>query len=223
MFTGLSDRSNNPEKPVRESVEENMSQQVYNILIVGVGGQGVLLASEIISETAMNAGLDVKKSEVHGMAQRGGVVSSHVRIAPKVYSPTIQEGQADILMSFEQSEGLRAINWLKANGTAIVSRTTLIPAIVTSSKNFTYPADGPADMKKKLKRVIPVEADKIAGELGNPRLVNTILLGVASNFLPFSNEEWIKTIKSKVKPALVDINVTAFQRGREIKMEKVGA
>jgi indolepyruvate ferredoxin oxidoreductase beta subunit len=217
MFTGLSDRSNNPEKPVRESVEENMSQQVYNILIVGVGGQGVLLASEIISETAMNAGLDVKKSEVHGMAQRGGVVSSHV------YSPTIQEGQADILMSFEQSEGLRAINWLKANGTAIVSRTTLIPAIVTSSKNFTYPNDGPADMKKKLKRVIPVEADKIAGELGNPRLVNTILLGVASNFLPFSNEEWIKTIKSKVKPALIDINVTAFQRGREIKMEKVGA
>jgi indolepyruvate ferredoxin oxidoreductase beta subunit len=199
-----------------------MPADSYDILIIGVGGQGVLLASEIISEAAMNAGYDVKKSEIHGMSQRGGVVSSHVRIAPKVYSPVIQEGQADILMSFEQAEGLRAIPWLKPNGTAIVSRTTLIPAIVTSSKKFHYPEDAIADMQKKGVRVIPVEADRIAGELGNPRLVNTILLGVMSNYVSFDLDLWLDTIKLKVKPKLVEINVAAFKFGRDIKLSQVG-
>ncbi len=194
----------------------------YNILIVGVGGQGVLLASEIISEAAMNAGYDVKKSEIHGMSQRGGVVSSHVRVAPKVYSPVIQEGQADILMSFEQAEGLRAISWMKPDGIAIISRTTLIPAIVTSSKKFHYPEDAISDVQKKGVRVIPVEADKIAGELGNPRLVNTILLGVMSNYVSFDLDLWLETIRSKVKPKLVDINITAFKRGRDIRLSPVG-
>jgi indolepyruvate ferredoxin oxidoreductase, beta subunit len=196
-----------------------MKENAFDILIIGVGGQGVLLASEILSDAAMRAGLDVKKSEIHGMSQRGGVVSSHVRIAPKVYSPTIQEGQADILMSFEQAEGLRAINWLKADGTAIISRTQLIPAIVTSSKKFHYPEDAIAEMRTKVKHVIAVEADKIAGELGEPRLVNTILLGVLSNALPFDNDLWIETIRGRVKPKLVEINLKAFQRGRDLRME----
>ncbi len=200
-----------------------MNQESYNILIVGVGGQGVLLASEIISEAAMNAGFDVKKSEIHGMSQRGGVVSSHVRIAPKVYSPVIQEGQADILMSFEQAEGLRALSWMKSDGVAIISRTTLIPAIVTSSKQYHYPEDAVEEMRRKGAKVIPVEADKIAGELGNPRLVNTILLGVMSNYMSFDVDLWTDTIKAKVKPKLVDINLTAFKRGREIKLSAVGA
>jgi indolepyruvate ferredoxin oxidoreductase beta subunit len=195
-----------------------MKENAFDILIIGVGGQGVLLASEILSDAAMRAGLDVKKSEIHGMSQRGGVVSSHVRIAPKVYSPTIQEGQADILMSFEQAEGLRAINWLNPEGTAIISRTTLIPAIVTSSKKFHYPEDAIAEMRKKVKSVIAVDADKIAAELGEPRLVNTILLGVVSNSLPFDHQLWIETIKGRVKPKLVDINLKAFERGRNIVM-----
>jgi indolepyruvate ferredoxin oxidoreductase beta subunit len=195
-----------------------MKENAFDILIIGVGGQGVLLASEILSDAAMRAGLDVKKSEIHGMSQRGGVVSSHVRIAPKVYSPTIQEGQADILMSFEQAEGLRAINWLSPDGTAIISRTTLIPAIVTSSKKFHYPEDAIAEMRKKIKSVIAVEADKIAAELGEPRLVNTILLGVLSNSLPFDHDLWIETIRGRVKPKLVDINLKAFERGRNIVM-----
>lgn len=126
-----------------------MVQDTVNILIVGVGGQGVLLASEIISAAAMAAGLDVKKSEVHGMSQRGGVVSSHVRIGPKVYSPTIGHGQADILMAFEQAEGLRAIDEMKKSGVAIVSMTKLVPAIVTSTKQFHYPDDAIAMMKEK--------------------------------------------------------------------------
>lgn len=194
-----------------------------NILIVGVGGQGVLLASEVISEVAMNAGLDVKKSEIHGMSQRGGVVSSHVKIAAKVFSPTIGEGQVDVLMAFEQAEGLRAVNWMHKDGIAIVSRTQLIPAIVTGSKNHHYPEDAIGDLRKKLKRVIAVPADQIAGELGNPRLVNTILLGVLSNNLPFDDQLWIDTIRAKVKKQLVDINITAFQRGRSITLESIRA
>lgn len=200
-----------------------MNDEKYNILIVGVGGQGVLLASEILSEAAMNAGFDVKKSEIHGMSQRGGVVSSHVRIAPKVYSPTIQEGQADMLLSFEQAEGLRAVSWLRTDGIAIVSHTTLIPAIVTSSKKFSYPTDAIADLRKKIDRVIGVEADKMAGALGNPRLVNTIMLGTLSNYMSFGLDLWIDTIKSKVKPKLVDINITAFKQGREITLTKARA
>lgn len=194
------------------------NNQQYNILIVGVGGQGVLLASEIVSEVAMAAGLDVKKSEVHGMAQRGGVVSSHVRIAPTVYSPTIGYGQADVLIAFEQAEGLRAMDWMKADGVAVVSTTRLVPAIVTSSKNFTYPDDAVERMQTKAARVIAVPADKIAGELGNPRLVNTILMGVLSNYMPFGADLWLDIIRKKVKAKFVDINVAAFNRGREIQL-----
>lgn len=196
-----------------------MVQDTVNILIVGVGGQGVLLASEIISAAAMAAGLDVKKSEVHGMSQRGGVVSSHVRIGPKVYSPTIGHGQADILMAFEQAEGLRAIDEMKKSGVAIVSMTKLVPAIVTSTKQFHYPDDAIAMMKEKAANVIGVAADKIAGELGNPRLVNTILLGVASNYLPFRIELWEEMIRTKVKAKFVEVNLEAFYRGREIHLE----
>lgn len=200
-----------------------MSGNKHDILIVGVGGQGVLLASEIVSEVAISAGLDVKKSEVHGMSQRGGVVSSHVRIAPRVYSPTIQAGQADILLSFEQAEGLRAIEWLKPDGIAVVSRTRLVPAIVTSSKQFNYPDDPIGELKQKMEKVIDVAADKIALELGNPRLVNTILLGVASNYLPFEADLWTATFQKKIKPKLVEMNLKAFATGREIRLQGITA
>ncbi|MFH1686074.1 MAG: indolepyruvate oxidoreductase subunit beta [bacterium] len=200
-----------------------MEKQQYSVLIVGVGGQGVLLASELISEAAMAFGLDVKKSEVHGMSQRGGVVSSHVRIGPKVYSPTIQYGQADALLAFEQAEGLRAIDWMKKDGVAIVSTTTLVPSIVTSSKKFSYPDDAITGLKAKAEHVIAVEADHIASELGNPRLVNTILLGVLSNYLPFDLELWQQVIKTKVKAKFVDINLVAFERGRVIGAEVLQA
>ncbi len=200
-----------------------MSDNKFDILIVGVGGQGVLLASEIISQVAMDAGLDVKKSEVHGMSQRGGVVSSHVKIARKVYSPVIHHGQADVLMSFEQAEGLRASDQLKKDGLAVVSRTRIVPAIVTSSKDFTYPENPISSLQSKIPRMIPVDADSIATELGNPRLVNTILLGVLSNYTPFDKGQWIDAIKKRVKAKFVDINLTALARGREITLETAGA
>lgn len=200
-----------------------MADESLNILIVGVGGQGVLLASEIISEAAMKSGYDVKKSEVHGMSQRGGVVSSHVKIAPKVYSPTIQYGQADVLMAFEQAEGLRALDWMKSDGVAIVSTTMLVPAIVTSSKKLTYPENAVGEMKRKAERVIIVPADKIAAELGNPRVVNTILLGVLSNYAPFEYDLWIEMLKTKVKARFVEVNLQAFERGRSIRLNPVEA
>ena len=190
---------------------------------VGVGGQGELLASEIISEVAMKSGYDVKKSEVHGMSQRGGVVSSHVKIASKVYSPTIQYGRADVLMAFEQAEGLRAVDWMKKDGVAIVSTTKLVPAIVTSSKQFTYPEDAIALMKQKVPHVMAVPADRIAGELGNPRVVNTILLGVLSHYAPFEYGLWVELLKTKIKAKFVDVNLRAFERGREIALKPIGA
>ncbi len=198
-----------------------MTKQAYDILIVGVGGQGVLLASEIISEVAMHAGLDVKKSEIHGMSQRGGVVTSHVRIGPKVYSPTIQQGEVDILMGFEKAEALRFAGWMKAAGAVIVSHTTLVPAIVTSSKNLHYPEDSVEQLRGKIHNVLDVEADKIAAELGNPRLVNTILIGVLSNLLPFEEKLWLDTIKSLVKEKFVAVNLQAFARGRGIHLAEV--
>jgi indolepyruvate ferredoxin oxidoreductase beta subunit len=198
-----------------------MTEDKYSILIVGVGGQGVLLASEIISEASIQYGLDIKKSEVHGMSQRGGIVSSHIKIAPKVYSPTIQHGQADILISFEAAEGLRAMEWIKKDGVAIVSHTQMIPAIVTSSKDFSYP-DNPIEViRTKADRVIDVDAEKIASELGNSRLVNTILLGVLSNYLPFADDIWTDVIKRKVKEKFVDINLAAFNRGKEVKLTSI--
>jgi len=200
-----------------------MADESLNILIVGVGGQGVLLASEIISEAAMKSGYDIKKSEVHGMSQPGGVVSSHVKIAPKVYSPTIQYGQADVLIAFEQAEGLRALDWMKSGGVAIVSTTMLVPAIVTSSKKLTYPEDAVGEMKRKAERVIIVPADKIAAELGNPRVVNTILLGVLSNYAPFEYDLWIEMLKTKVKARFVEVNLQAFERGRNIRLSPVEA
>ncbi len=195
-----------------------MSENKYAILIVGVGGQGVLLASEIISETAMRFGFDVKKSEVHGMSQRGGIVSSHIKIAKKVYAPTIRYGQADILISFEKAEGLRALDWMKKDGVAIVSQTELIPAIVTSTKGLSYPEHSVEKMREKANKVIAVDADKIASELGNPRLVNTILLGILSNYMPFPSDLWIDVIKNRVKERFVEINIKAFNKGREIKL-----
>jgi indolepyruvate ferredoxin oxidoreductase beta subunit len=192
-----------------------MKKNTTNVLIVGVGGQGVLLASELLSETAMSAGYDVKKSEVHGMSQRGGVVTSHVKFGPKVFSPIIPYGQTDLLISFEQAEALRAVDWLKKDGLIAVSTTRLVPPITAGGK-FHYPDDPIADLRKKVKNVIAIEADKIARELGDSRLVNTLLLGVISTRLEFNNTLWEKVMRQKVKAKFVDINLKAFAKGREL-------
>jgi len=185
-----------------------------NILIVGVGGQGVLLASEILCLAALNAGFDTKKSEVHGMAQRGGVVSSHVRIGEKIHSPLIKEGHADIMLAFEAAEALRWIYFVKPDGKAVINDYHLVPPIA-SMKGFDYPENPIAKVKDKLADVQIVNAVKIAEELGNPRLLNTILIGVLSKSLNIPEKIWHDVIKSRVPKGTEDLNSQAFQKGRE--------
>ncbi len=184
-----------------------------NILIVGVGGQGVLLASELLCEAAVEAGFDAKKSEVHGMAQRGGVVSSHVRFGKKVFSPLIPEGEADVLLAFEQAEAMRWIYFLKDTGSVIINLYKLIPPIA-AMKGFHYPQDSIEVVRKRQKNTIVVDAVSIAESLGNSRLVNTILLGVLSSRLKIPSEVWEKVIHGRVPKGTEILNIKAFREGR---------
>jgi len=188
-------------------------KDVMNILIVGVGGQGVLLASEVLSAVAMEAGYDAKKSEVHGMAQRGGVVSSHVRMGEKVYSPLIKEGHADVILAFEQAEALRWVHFLKKDGTIIINDYRLVPPIA-SMKGFDYPDDPVGSVKKRVSRTKVIDAVSIADKLGNPRLVNTILLGILSNSLDIPVKVWEKVISERVPKGTEALNAEAFTAGR---------
>jgi len=186
-----------------------------DVLIVGVGGQGVLLASEILSSVALEAGYDAKKSEVHGMAQRGGVVSSHVRFGEKVFSPLIPEGEADVILSFESAESLRWVHFVKPDGVIIVNDYRLIPPIA-SLKGFDYPPDPLAKVKDRVRNVKSVDALEIANKLGNPRMVNTILLGTLSTSIDIPVKIWEKIIQERVPKGTEELNLKAFAAGREM-------
>jgi len=190
--------------------------RVKNILIVGCGGQGVILASEILSYVAVSCGFDAKKSEIHGMSQRGGVVTSHVRYGEHVSSPTIMEGSADILLSFEIAETLRWISYLKKGGKVITSRQQIVPPIVSTGLT-SYPADIEAVLKERTDSPIIADALPKAVELGNPKLVNTLLLGMASNYLDLPVSEWKSVIENSVPPKFKELNVTAFDCGRDLR------
>ena len=191
----------------------NPVNPVENILIVGVGGQGILLASELLCEVAFLSGRDVKKSEVHGMAQRGGVVSSHVRIGDRVYSPLIPAGQADILLSFEQAESKRWIHFVKPGGQVIVNTRKLIPP-VAFMRSMQYPEDPIGDIRSHHVQVIAVSATEMAESLGNIRVANIILLGVLSRFIRLPVGRWEQGIRNRVPPGTETINLKAFHTGR---------
>ncbi len=186
-----------------------------NILIVGVGGQGVILASEILSAVAMKTGYDVKKSEVHGMAQRGGVVSSHVKYGPQVFSPLIQQGKVDVLLSFEEAEALRWLGFLKPNGRAIVNLQEIIPPIVSTGL-AEYPRDAKDHLIQKTRDPIMMDALVLAVDLGNPRLVNTILLGALSTMLDLPARHWRRVIGERVPSDFKNLNLKAFEEGRKV-------
>lgn len=186
-----------------------MSDRVTNVFICGVGGQGILLASEVLSEVALQKGLDVKKSEVHGMAQRGGSVVSHVRFGDKVYSPVIADGEADILVSFEKLEALRWLHALAENGELIVNDQEIIPSGLE-----TYPEGVDDELNKRASGRHTIDALALAREAGNIRAVNTVILGAFSNYLPFSDAEWKAAIEKRVPPKTVDVNLKAFELGR---------
>jgi indolepyruvate ferredoxin oxidoreductase beta subunit len=192
-----------------------MKNGITNVLIVGVGGQGVLLASEILTEVAKVMGLDAKKSEVHGMSQRGGVVTSHVRFGEKVFSPLIPSGEADVILAFEIAEGLRWVHQLAEGGKFIVNDHRLVPPITATGK-FFYPEDAWERIQKRKPDAKLVEATNIAKELGNPRLVNTILLGVMSQSIDLAEDKWLEVIERMAPKGTGELNRKAFLAGRAV-------
>jgi indolepyruvate ferredoxin oxidoreductase beta subunit len=188
-----------------------MSKNITNVFICGVGGQGILLSSKILSTLALEEGNDVKKSEVHGMAQRGGSVVSHVRFGEKVHSPLIEEGQADYLLAFEKMEALRWLHFLKPDGVAVVNTLQLLPSGAES-----YPEGLEDEIRKRAANVVFLEADKLAAEAGSPRAVNIVLLGVLAGRMSYGAEKWREVIKASVKPKTLEINLKAFELGRAL-------
>jgi indolepyruvate ferredoxin oxidoreductase beta subunit len=191
-----------------------MDQMTTNILVAGVGGQGVILASDIMCEVFMEAGYDVKKSEVHGMAMRGGIVTSHFRFGKKVYSPLIKEGEADILFAFEQLEGLRWVNHLRLNGKIVMNDHKINPPAVNLGE-MEYPKAIPKMIRSKIKNFYLVKGTEIALQLGDVRAANVVLLGAISIFFELNEDLWLKTILNYLPAKVHELNKKAFSAGRE--------
>jgi indolepyruvate ferredoxin oxidoreductase beta subunit len=189
---------------------------VTNILVVGIGGQGVMTATEILAEAAIALGHDVKKTEVAGMAQRGGVVSSHLRFGPKVLSPQIMPGTADLLVGFESAEAMRWCHMLRAGGLVLMNTARLVPPVVDIGL-YDYPDDPLGEIKARGYRVHAFDAMAIALELGDARLGNTVMLGAMADHLPFPAEVLLDAILKRFgarKPHMVEVNRKAFEAGR---------
>ena len=185
-----------------------------NILIVGVGGQGTLLASVLLGNLGLSKGYDVKLSEVHGMAQRGGSVVTHVKISEgTVSSPLIEEGDADVIIAFEELEAYRWLPYLKKGGTIYVNTQQILPMPVIMGK-AKYPEHLMETLEEHAGAVKALDALSIAEECGSVKAVNVVLLGAASRDLPFDEEAWIKVIEENVKPKFVELNKKAFALGR---------
>ena len=184
-----------------------------NILIVGVGGQGTLLASVLLGNIALEEGYDVKLAEVHGMAQRGGSVVTHVRISEnEVRSPLIEEGGADVIVAFEELEAYRWIPYLKQGGAIFVNTQQIkpMPVIMGAAQ---YPDEIVAFLNNNADKGTCLDALGIAAECGSIKAVNTVLLGAMAKELPFSKETWIRQIEKTVKPKFVELNKIAFEKG----------
>ncbi len=187
---------------------------VTNILMAGVGGQGVILASEIVSEAMMRSGFDVKKSEVHGMAQRGGSVTTHVRFGTKVYSPLIKAGEVDILFSFELLETVRYLGTLRENATLLVNAQKILPPSVTLGKD-AYPENVADLLRSRYPRFELVDAPAIALRAGNARAINVAFVGALSRCFDIPESTWLAAIEAMLPPKLVEVNLKAFALGRE--------
>lgn len=186
-----------------------------NIMVVGVGGQGTLLTSRIIGKTALQAGYDVKLSEVHGMAQRGGSVVTYVRYGNAVNEPTVEEGDVDVILSFERLEAMRYAHFLKKGGVLVVNDCRIDPMTVTIGA-AEYPENILEELQKQY-TVYAINGDKIAQELGNSKVLNSVVLGLAAQHMEFSKEQWLDVLSSTVPPKTVAINTAAFEAGYEHK------
>lgn len=188
-----------------------------NILLAGVGGQGTILASNLLADLGLKLGLDVKKAEVHGMSQRGGSVTSHLRYGKQVFSPLITRGEADILLAFEEAEAVRFVDFLRPDGLLVINRTQIYPVTV-SSGNAKYPSVEEIDqtLKKYTQQVYYVDGESIAQEIGNSKAANVVLLGALCTLLKGDPQVWKELIKSRVPARLVDINFKAFEAGERV-------
>jgi len=206
-------------KDVKKTKVEKM-----DLLVTGVGGQGVVLASDIIGETALAAGFDVKKTDTLGMAQRGGSVVSHVRLAPRVWSPLIKDGEADLLLAFEKLEAARWSHYLKPGAIAIVNSYEQPPLSVSLGQE-KYPTDAQitAALKRRTDQVYFIDGNKRAKELGNVRTLNIYMLGCFSVFAPLDIDVWQESISRRMPENIREINLTAFEKGRkEIESVRIG-
>jgi indolepyruvate ferredoxin oxidoreductase beta subunit len=189
--------------------------ETKNIMIVGVGGQGTLLTSRILGALTIHAGYDVKLSEVHGMAQRGGSVVTFVRYGDKVNEPIVEEGQADVLIAFERLEALRYAHYLKKGGAIVVNdqRIDPMPVVIGATK---YPENVLEELERT-HRVFKVDAMEEAKKLGNSKVFNVIVLGIAAQHMNFSKEDWLAVIEKTVPAKTVEINKKAFEAGYNLK------
>lgn len=193
-----------------------MAKEIQNLLLSGTGGQGIILASRMIALSALKSGFDVKESEIHGMAQRGGSVIGQIRFGKKVYSPTIPLGSADLMLALEELEALRYLHYLKEKATIILNRRQILPAGLDPSH---YPQDVIDRIKNKGFQVIEINAGEIAKNLGSSKVENTVLLGVLSLFLPFQDTIWKEVIKEAVPEKFLDLNLKAFDEGVRLGKE----
>jgi indolepyruvate ferredoxin oxidoreductase, beta subunit len=192
-----------------------MSNKVTNILLVGVGGQGILLAAEILSETCMLAGFAVKKSEIHGMSQRGGSVVSHVRYGKEVYSPIVPEGEGDILFGFELMESYRSLPLLREGATVIANDLCIPPPSVLIGQEL-YPRDLAERIAQRFPDSILVDGQQLAIEAGNARAANTVLLGALSKRMDIEEKYWLEAIEKMVPKKALAVNLKAFHVGRSL-------
>ncbi len=182
------------------------------IMILGVGGQGTLLAGRVLGHLALKIGTDVKVSEIHGMSQRGGSVVTYVIFGPKVYSPLIEKGEADLILAFEKLEALRWMDYLKADGRLIVNAQRIDPMPVITGK-AKYPESIIARLKERAAQTMAIDAMRIAKECGNIKAANVVLLGLAARIIPVGKSVWLEALREVVPPKTLEVNLKAFEAG----------
>ena len=195
---------------------------VDDIMVVGVGGQGVIVAAAIIADTALLHGdLEVKLSETRGMSQRGGSVSSHIRIGKSVVAPSISPGEVDYLLAFEASEGLRAAPSVVPGGVAIVNTQQIVPPLASQGE-YSYPFDAVARIDDGSRRVTVVDGNAVAQQVGDVKVAGVVLVGALSAHLPFAVETWEQAIARNVPSSWLEMNLAAFAAGRQAGGEDAG-
>jgi len=197
-----------------------MVSEIKNILIVGVGGQGIILAADVLAQVLVSVEYDVKMAEIHGMSQRGGSVNTMIRFGSKVYAPVIDKGQADYVLAFEKLEALRWSVYLKPGGSLIMNNEIIKPLPVLLGK-AEYPNDIDERLEEKGIKLLPVDAIGLAECVGDKRAANIVLLGCLAAHMPISKDAWHTCIERRVPPKTIEINKAAFDTGYEYIEEKL--